>query len=204
MYTQHSNSLQHIFLLLFWFAFPPHLICFFPVISFVELQLLSMFDLDPDSADAECLVLLIEKVTCYVASLGYEEVERLLAEYASAPLPAWDTIAGIRRWLVEQLGQSPCINGAHGESPSPGAQQESGRQLDTEAVWARNWSFLNWETCAQGYACSENQPRRANPLLQKWDCAAKLRAELILQHHFAAVLPDDQGTAPNFSQVFDT
>jgi hypothetical protein len=162
-----------------------------------------MFDLDPASPEAECIVLLIDEVTCHVASLGWEEVDSLLAQHASAPLPAWDTIAGIRKWLAERLGQSSQIQAAKGAGDlgaSLSPQQRSGWQADKEAEWARKWSLSNWKKRAGGYA-SQEQASFVNPVLKEWGCAEQLRDELLGNQQYQAMMADDRRVLPNFSQV---
>jgi len=170
---------------------------------FLPSQLLSMFDMDLASTKAECTVLLLEEVTLLVATLEHEEVQRFLSQWVRAPLPAWDTVAGIRQWLPELKGLSQCVQAGEGSSSGAGARNGDVWQQDAETEWASKWSFSNWKQRTGGYILSVEQESLANPLLQEWACAARLQAELMRHHKYEAVLADDGGIPPNFSQVFE-
>ena len=79
--------------------------------------------------------------------------------------------------------------------PSAGARASGSREGDGEAPgvggflwdhasdasWADLWSYQNLRLAAGGYTRAHGAVVPINPMLQDWDLAAKLRAELIKQ-----------------------
>jgi hypothetical protein len=160
-----------------------------------------MFDRDPLSDNAECIIRLIEAVVSYIVSLGWQEVEHKFCEWRRSPLVEWNSIGTLRDWLTLQMqSMSNPADEAH-DSPSPGKQRWTGWNRDEEQAWAQEYSYSNWVTGSGGYSACCNAGVR-NPLLKDWNRAALLRKELTGKGFQLGCAPaDDAGEPASFSQA---
>jgi hypothetical protein len=158
-----------------------------------------MFDRDPLSDNAECIIRLIEAVVSYVVGLGWQEAENRFCDWQGNPLAEWNSIASLRDWLTLQMQSvSNSAGEAHGNLEKTCS---TGWDRDEEQAWARDFSYSNWVTGSGGYSACCNVGVR-NPLLKDWNHAALLRKELTQKNFKLGCAPaDDAGEPASFSQA---
>jgi len=135
-----------------------------------------------------------------------------LRAWSQKPLVAWDSLDGVRKWLESQrqAKKDAAALEARGTS-SPAAvgtaecleDQWGWNSVEDEQAWSKRFSFMAMRKEEQGFAKAPGgQDTCVNPMLQAWDCANRLCAELCTSRGYQQTrLASDAGRPFDMSQV---